>query len=79
MSFLYIAVAEREAALLGEDPTTDLDQGATPGGDPGPGLEGADGATDRGADQGGEVDQVRDTDFTLVVSSSSLSSCHHGV
>ena len=72
MLFPYIPVAEREAALLGEDPTTDLDLGANPEGGRGPGPEEADGVTDQGADQTGEVDQARDTGFTLVVSSSSM-------
>ena len=72
MSFFHFAVAESEAALLGEDPTTDLDQGANPEGGPGPGPEEADGVTDQGADQAGEVDQARDTGFMLVVSSSSI-------
>ena len=76
MPILYIAVAEREAALPGEDPTTDLGQGANPEGGLAPVPEEADGATDHGADQGGEADQVRATDFTLVVSSCSVSSCH---
>ena len=70
MSFFLFSVAESEAALLGEDPTTDLDQGANPEGGPGP--EEADGVTDQGADQAGEVDQARDTGFMLVVSSSSI-------
>ena len=65
---LYIAVVEREAALQGDDPTTDLDQGANPEGGRGPGLGEADGHTDREADQGGEVDHARDTGCTLVVS-----------
>ena len=65
---LYIAVVEREAALQGDDPTTDLDQGADPEGGRGPGLGEADGHTDREADQGGEVDHARDTGCTLVVS-----------
>merc|ERR1711990_931837 len=64
----HVEVAESGAALLGEDPTTDLDQGANLEGGPGPGPEEADGVTDQGADQTGEVDQARDTGFTLVTS-----------
>ena len=68
MLFFYIAVAEREVAQQGEDPTTDLDQEANPEGGLALGPEEADGATDPGVDQGGEVDQARGTGFTLVVS-----------
>ena len=63
-----IAAAEREAALLGEDPTTDLAQGVIQEGGPAPAPGEAGGAIDLGADQAGEADQVRATDFMLEVS-----------
>ena len=63
-----ISAAEREAVLLGEDPTTDLAQGVIPEGGPAPAPGEAGGATDLGADQAGEADQVRATDFMLEVS-----------
>merc|ERR1712183_148188 len=60
--------SQKRAALPGEDPTTDLDQGANPGGGRALGPEGADGVTDQGADRGGEADQARGTGFALVTS-----------